>query len=104
MCEVWTSPGDQLGVKIFREEAFVWVDREEQNRVCWAIFMLDCVSRVGYPRDSSILEVPRPDIRLPSDTSAWDEGVMPSKNLTILQPRSNQDLGPFATMPKQHGY
>ena len=23
---------------------------------------------------------------------------MPVKNLTILQPRSNQDLGPFATM------
>lgn len=23
---------------------------------------------------------------------------MPPKNLTILQPRSNQDLGPFATM------
>ncbi|CZT04387.1 uncharacterized protein RCO7_10031 [Rhynchosporium graminicola] len=62
------------------------------------------VSRVGYPRDSSILEVPCPDIRLSSDTSAWDDGVMPPKNLTILQPRSNQDLGPFATMAKQHGY
>ncbi|KAL2063565.1 hypothetical protein VTL71DRAFT_5370 [Oculimacula yallundae] len=94
--------GQALGInwesKSPRKKPFAWVDREEENRVWWAVFMLECVSRVGYPKDSPLLEVPSPDVRLPSDTSAWDEGVMPSKNLTILQPRSNQDLGPFASM------
>ncbi|KAL5314983.1 hypothetical protein ACEPPN_017633 [Leptodophora sp. 'Broadleaf-Isolate-01'] len=94
--------GQALGInweaKYPEKKPFAWVDREEQNRVWWAVFMLECVSRVGYPRNPPLVESPSPDVHLPSDTSAWDKGIMPPKNLTILQPRSNQDLGPFATM------
>ncbi|KAH7391218.1 hypothetical protein BKA64DRAFT_96909 [Cadophora sp. MPI-SDFR-AT-0126] len=94
--------GQALGInwqaKSAEKKPFAWVDREEQNRVWWAVFMLECVSRIGYPRSPPLVESPSPEVHLPSSTTAWDEGVMPSKNLTILQPRSNQDLGPFATM------
>ncbi|KAH7319124.1 hypothetical protein BKA65DRAFT_513843 [Rhexocercosporidium sp. MPI-PUGE-AT-0058] len=94
--------GQALGInwdaRYPEKKPFAWVDREEQNRVWWAVFMLECVSRVGYPRNSALVENPSPDVHLPSDTFAWDRGTMPAKNLTILQPRSNQDLGPFATM------
>jgi len=80
------------------KKPFAWIDREEQNRVWWAVFMLECVSRIGYPRSPPLVQSPSPEVHLPASTPAWDEGLMPVKNLTILQPRSNQDLGPFATM------
>ncbi|KAG4443228.1 hypothetical protein IFR05_001271 [Cadophora sp. M221] len=64
--------GQALGInweaKYSDKKPFAWVDREEQNRVWWAVFMLECVSRVGYSRNPPLVESPSPDVHLPSDT------------------------------------
>jgi len=75
--------GCALGInwdaKFPAKSPFSWVDGDEQNRVWWAVVILDRVSRIGYPPRPFLTEDPTPETILPSDDRAWDDGV--SSNL-----------------------
>ncbi|TVY26071.1 hypothetical protein LHYA1_G004294 [Lachnellula hyalina] len=88
--------GINWGAKFPEKKPFSWVDIEEQNRVWWAIVILDRFIKIGYQRRQFLIEHPSPDIPLPSDDLAFDEGVMPPASLGILHSRSPGKLGRFA--------
>ncbi|TVY43167.1 hypothetical protein LOCC1_G003182 [Lachnellula occidentalis] len=88
--------GINWGAQFPEKKPFSWVDIEEQNRVWWAIVILDRFIKIGYQRRQFLIEHPSPDMPLPSDDQAFDEGVMPPASLGILHSRSPRKLGRFA--------
>ncbi|KAE9368377.1 hypothetical protein N431DRAFT_414719 [Stipitochalara longipes BDJ] len=92
--------GHSLGInwdsKFPAKRLFSWVDGDEQNRVWWAVIILDRISRIGFPRRPLLTEDPNPESILPSDDKSWDEGVMPPKCFNVLHPDNPRKLGQFA--------
>lgn len=77
------------------KKPFAWVDAEEQNRVWWAIVMLDRIRGIGSPDADFLTENPPSNATIPADDAAWDEGVMPSECLSVHPPESIDQLGRF---------
>ncbi|TVY88214.1 hypothetical protein LAWI1_G003897 [Lachnellula willkommii] len=88
--------GINWGAKFPEKKPFSWVDIEEQNRVWWAVVILDRFIKIGYQRRQFLIQHPSPNVLLPSDDIAFDEGVMPPASLGILDSRSPRKLGRFA--------
>lgn len=88
--------GINWGAKSPPKKPFSWIDSDEQNRVWWAVVILDCVSRIGCQPRPFLTEDPTPETPIPSDDSAWDEGVMPPKCFGVLHTQNPKKLGRYA--------
>ncbi|KAH8757416.1 hypothetical protein BGZ57DRAFT_771977, partial [Hyaloscypha finlandica] len=99
--EACVKYGCALGInwdaKFPAKRPFSWVDGDEQNRVWWAVVILDrYASQIGFPPRPLWTGDPTPESILPSDDGAWDQGVMPPKRFKVLQSDNPRKLGRFA--------
>ncbi|CZR55031.1 uncharacterized protein PAC_04917 [Phialocephala subalpina] len=77
------------------KKPFSWIDAEEQNRVWWAIVMLDRIRGIGSSDTIFLTGDPPSNAAMPADDTAWDQGVMPPQCLSVYPPKSLDQLGRF---------
>ncbi|KAH8803327.1 fungal-specific transcription factor domain protein [Xylogone sp. PMI_703] len=73
-----------------------WVDWEERQRVWWFIIVLDRYVTIGSDYRSLCTEDPTPDMYIPTNDAAWEQGeIVPPERVSLSSPTSIS-VSPFA--------
>ncbi|KAJ5728920.1 uncharacterized protein N7483_003428 [Penicillium malachiteum] len=79
-----------------KKKVLTLVEVEERRRVWWAIVVLDRFISIGCPGRPFATADPKLDDLLPSDDTAWDEGIVRPDRLSALSYPTAGNMSKFA--------
>ncbi|KAH8689579.1 fungal-specific transcription factor domain-containing protein [Talaromyces proteolyticus] len=73
------------------EDTNNWIEAETRRRLWWAVYSMERIMMLGYPKGTLLLKEPDKNENLPSDDVSWDQAYpSPEAYLTLLSPAKSE--------------